>query len=238
VNRPIEHPKPPKVTVAEPVYPHRWFSLPTSAMTHAGFRAWAMSDDYPDFGRVSFLGSEIFIDMSGERIDTHVVVKTEINGVLGPWVRKAKLGRYFSDGALISNEAAIVSNIPDAIFVSRQSFASGRVTLTPRPTGEGFGELAGTPDLVVEILSDSSVRKDTVQLRRYYFLAGIPEYWLIDARGDDLRFQILARGADDYTEVPAGRGGWLPSAVFGRRFRLRRELDEFGLWLFTLDMRR
>jgi Uma2 family endonuclease len=238
VNKPIEHPRPKTEKVSGWTVPTPWFSLPTSAMTHDGFRAWAMSDDAPEFGRVSFLGSEIFIDMSQERIDTHVVVKGEVDRVLATWVRKADLGRFFPDGTLVSNPAAGVSNVPDAVFVSRESFASGRVRLTPRPNGPGFGELAGTPDLVVEILSDSSVQKDTVKLRQLYFRAAIPEYWLIDARGDDLRFQILTLAADDYAEAPPGRGGWVRSTVFGRRFRLRREIDEFGLWLYTLEMRR
>ena len=87
-------------------------------------------------------------------------------------------------------------------------------------------ELEGTPDLVVEIISDSSVRKDRKLLREAYARAGIPEYWLIDARGAEVDFQILVHAEDDY--APAKRtGGWQVSPTFGKKFRLRRIIDEF-----------
>jgi hypothetical protein len=46
-------------------------------------------------------------------------------------------------------------------------------------------------------------------LRQQYYFAGIPEYWLINARGDDVDFQILARGADDYVAVVPDTTGYL-----------------------------
>ena len=50
---------------------------------------------------------------------------------------------------------------------------------------------------------------------------GILEYWLIDARGEELAFRILQHTQTGYVEAPA-RGGWQVSPLFGRRFRLRR----------------
>ncbi len=57
--------------------------------------------------------------------------------------------------------------------------------------------------------------------------AGIPEYWLVEARGDDLEFQIFRRGSGGYSGVRKQRG-WLKSRVFGRSFRLSEGLDEAG----------
>jgi hypothetical protein len=46
----------------------------------------------------------------------------------------------------------------------------------------GFIEVEGAADLVVEILSDSSVGKDTRRLPEAYAKAGVGELWLVDAR--------------------------------------------------------
>ena len=43
--------------------------------------------------------------------------------------------------------------------------------------------MEGTPDMVLEILSDTSEQKDLVDLPANYQTAGIPEFWRIDARG-------------------------------------------------------
>jgi Uma2 family endonuclease len=89
---------------------------------------------------------------------------------------------------------------------------------------------------VLEVLSDSSVVKDTRQLREAYHRAGIPEYWLVDARDEDINFQILYRRKRGYAAAPV-RDGWQASRVFGRSFRLGRQRDEFGLWEYTLEVR-
>src|SRR4051794_36517554 len=103
--------------------------IPLSAMTWEGFRAWAKSDEFPGRGTVAFLGGEVYIDMSPERIDTHTTLKSELYRVLGQLVRESGTGFFFPDGTLLSNQAAQVSNEPDGTFVSHAAFASGRVTL-------------------------------------------------------------------------------------------------------------
>jgi Uma2 family endonuclease len=91
--------------------------------------------------------------------------------------------------------------------------------------------------MVLEIVSDSSVEKDTVRLRRLYFRAGIPEFWLVDVRGESLQFDILRRGKKNYTLTRRLSGGWLPSGVFGRSFLLTWQNDRLGNPQFTLAVR-
>ena len=91
------------------------------------------------------------------------------------------------------------------------------------------------PDWVLEIVSESSVRKDTETLRDVYYRAGIREYWIIDARGETIVFQILRWSRADYRATPR-RGGWQRSRVFERSFRLERERDDLGLWEYTLHV--
>jgi Uma2 family endonuclease len=211
--------------------------IPPQAQTMAGFREWATADDFPERVRVTYLGGEIIIDMSNEEINTHVALKTELTGVLYALVRQLRLGKFYGDGVLLTNVSAEVSNNPDALFLGKETLESARARLVPKKGAEHqYRELEGTPDWVLEVVSDGSVRKDTVQLRQAYHRAGIPEYWLVDARGDELSFQVLLRRKNGYVAAPS-KDGWQRSRVFDRSFRLERTLDEFGLWDYTLHVR-
>jgi Uma2 family endonuclease len=210
--------------------------IPVSAFTLAGFRDWATSDAFPEHVRASFIDQEIYLDMSNEDPETHVGVKTEIVRVLANLNRDHELGKFYGDGLLVTNEAAGVSNNPDASFLSRECLQTGRARVVPREGKEGrYIEIEGSPDWVLEAISDSSVEKDTKRLRAAYHRAGITEYWLIDARGGDVVFQILHWRKTGYAAAPV-RDGWQRSRVFGRAFRLLRQRDAFGLWEYTLEV--
>ncbi|MBC8869246.1 MAG: hypothetical protein H8E44_07500 [Planctomycetes bacterium] len=84
-------------------------------------------------------------------------------------------------------------------------------------------------------LCSTSVEKDTLVLRGLYWQADIPEYWLVDARGDRLQFDILRRHPDGYVPTRKQRG-WLESAVFGKSFRLSSRPDELGHPEYTLSV--
>ncbi len=208
--------------------------VPTSALTLAGFREWTLSDDFPERGRISFLDGEIFIDMSKEALESHNKVKSEISYALMGINKKRKLGEFYIDGCRCSNEEGNVSNVPDAVFASWESLESGRVRFVPGVDDAGeFVAIEGTPDWVLEVVSKSSVRKDTRLLRESYYRAGIPEYWLVDARRDEIAFHILVRGPDGYVDSAEG-GGWRTSPLFGRRFRLTRLRNRANHWDYTL----
>jgi Uma2 family endonuclease len=200
-----------------------------------GFREWIRTADLPPCCRVSYIGGEVFIDMSPERIGSHSAVKVEVTAVLYRLVQGGDLGVLLPDGTLVSNRAADIANEPDALFIAAATLASGRVRLVPAADGRDFVEVEGTPDMVLEVISPSSVGKDTIGLRERYHEAGIPEYWLIDARGDELRFDLFRHTPAAYEPTPTD-GGWLPSAVFGRRFQLERRRNRFGLWTYVLDV--
>jgi Uma2 family endonuclease len=205
-------------------------------MTLSGFRLWAGSDEFPEQGRISFLREEIDVDMSNEEPETHVSVKGEITRVLATLNRQLQRGKFYADGVRVSNEKAGVSHNPDGVFFTRDSLQARRVRLVPREGEEGqYSEIEGTPDWIMEVVSDSSVAKDTQRLREAYHLAGIPEYWLIDARGEQISFQILHWRKRGYVAAPV-RDGWQRSRVFGRSFRLERQRDALGLWEYTLHV--
>ncbi len=214
-----------------------FLEIPSTAHTLGGFRQWATAEDFPEHVRVTFLAGEIIIDMSNEDVVAHVSVKTEIGRVLSTLVLDERLGMFFGDGLLLSNVPAEVSNNPDSSFLSRETIQSGRARIIHRRGVGHLGrELEGTPDWVLEVISDSSVRKDTVRLRDAYHRAGIAEYWIVDARGDEVVFQILLRRKNHYVSAKC-KDGWQRSKVFGRWFRLERFLNDLGLWQFTLHVR-
>ena len=68
----------------------------------------------------------------------------------------------------------------------------------------------GAPDLVVEILSPSTARRDLTFKRRLYAKHGVKEYWQVNI--DERRVTVLSLGNGDY-EVAAiyGSGETLTS---------------------------
>ena len=201
----------------------------------AAFREWAGDNDLPNKTRVDFFKGEVWVDMGREQIFTHGLLKTEFAIVLGGLLKRTKLGYYWCNGVLVTNEDADLSGNPDGTFVSHEAFESARVTLK-EGADEGFVELVGTVDMVLEVVSESSVSKDNVTLREAYWEADIPEYWIADARGERLDFRILKHGPKGYVETRK-QGGWLRSNVFGHAFRLTRSSDQTGNPCFNLEVK-
>lgn len=210
-------------------------TIPPTVRSLAGFREWYASDDFPEEGRIEYLAGEIVIDMSHERLSSHVSLKGEFARALIALAEELDLGQFFTDGVRVVNESADLSNEPDGCFISWAAVRDGRVQFQDSRDGEDVSELVGSPDMVLEIVSPSSVRKDTVRLPELYHRAGIPEYWLIDARRDDIEFQLFRHTAEGYTPAPEA-GGWKQSAVFGRQVRLERTRNRIGIWQYKLQV--
>ena len=154
-----------------------------------------------------------------EEFESHNQVRAEIGGVLQPLVKRLGFGKYLPEGMRYSHPDTSLSTEPDGIVVSNETVSSGRVRYVGGKTGHRT-EVIGTPDIVIEVVSDSSVEKDTEWSVEAYFDAGVPEYWLIDARDeDDITFQILKRGRSGYVQTRR-IGGWVKSGVLGQSFRL------------------
>ena len=76
------------------------------------------------------------------------------------------------------------------------------------------------------------MRKDTRRLPVAYYTAGVREFWLVDARGDELLFQIRGRGKEKFEPVQPDEEGFQYSSVFDCRYRLERTWEETGRWEF------
>jgi Uma2 family endonuclease len=210
-------------------------SVPGWVTDLESFRRWTDQDDFPEQGRIWWLNGEVWIDMSREQIFTHVRVKTKLTMTLALLAEQDHLGMYLTDGVLLSNFAAAISGNPDGLFLSNATRKSDRIRFI-EGRDHGFIELQGSPDMVLEIISKSSVHKDEVLLRKAYWDAEIPEYWLVDVRKEPIRFDILRRTSRGYAATRK-QEGWVKSVVFGRSFRLVVEPDEAGDPNYTLEVR-
>ena len=111
----------------------------------AEFRAWALSDDFPERGRIDYIGGRIEVDMSPENLFFHGSIKTEVVRVLANIVQSAGGGYLFSDRTRVSSPDADLSAEPDVVYLSADSIDSGRVRLVPSASGEAdsYVELEG-----------------------------------------------------------------------------------------------
>ena len=209
--------------------------IPDRIDSLAAFRRWVRSDEFPETGRICYLDGLVWVDMSKEQLFTHNQVKQEFNLVIGGLVKAEQLGRYFPDGVYLTNDRANLASQPDGTFTSRESLKTGRVRLVEGEK-EGYLEISGSPDMVLEVISASSVEKDTETLRDLYWRAAITEYWLVDARTDPLTFTILRRESGGYVAARK-QGGWIKSRVFDRVFRLTSRPDDAGNPEYSLSMR-
>jgi Uma2 family endonuclease len=206
------------------------FEVPVSAARLDGFRAWVSTLDEQG-PRVSFCAGRVFVEMSPQSYRSHGPLVTAINRTLGSMTTDRDLGMYCTPPSWLTHEATGLSTEPDGFLVLWSSFESGQARLNP----ERETEMLGRPDLVLEVVSRSSERKDLIEHVRGYASAGVPEYWIADARAD-LVFRILVLEQGVYRDQVAS-DGWLASPLLGGWFRLLGLTNRAGLPDFRLEVR-
>ncbi|MDZ4818513.1 MAG: Uma2 family endonuclease [Planctomycetota bacterium] len=201
------------------------------------FCAWVHSPQFPQTGRIDYLTGSIEVDMSPEDLFSHGSLKIEVASAIHQRVRQLDCGSVWTDSTRVSCPEAGVSSEPDIVYLSHQAVESQRVRLVPKASGDRdrFVEIEGAPDLIVEIVSDSSVEKDTHRLPPLYFQAGVLEWWLIDARSEQLRFTIHRRGSDGFAVTKSDADGFQRSEVLDCWYRLDRDRDALGWPRFVLS---
>ncbi len=205
--------------------------IPATAHLLEGFRDWSRSDEFPESGRIDYLAGEVEAEMSPEDLQTHGTVKTAIAAALFDRIARRNLGFVFADRTRVTSPVSELSAEPDVVAVLFESLDAGSVRQVPAlAKGPGrFVELEGAPDLVVEILSDSSVKKDTERLPPRYAAAGIGELWLIDARGAEPRLDVQVLDGGFYRQAPE-------SPLLGGHIRLTRKPTPHSGWFYELEL--
>ncbi|MEN3002523.1 MAG: Uma2 family endonuclease [Armatimonadota bacterium] len=110
-----------------------------------------------------------------------------------------------------------VGYIPDLVFVRYERESE---LYTPD------GKIRGVPDLVVEVISPGTRRRDTVHKLRAYQEAGVPWYWLVDSETLVMQeFRLTPTGYRIETVADAGEV-FRPAALPGFEMNLQELLED------------
>ncbi|HKE19104.1 MAG TPA: Uma2 family endonuclease [Kofleriaceae bacterium] len=212
------------------------FSVPTEIDRLDAFRAWVRELD-EDAPRVHFSRGRVWIQVSTQDYFSHLRLVADLSKRLGLLAEELDIGEYWPDGGWLTNEEVGLSTEPDGFLVLWRTTDSGASRFLERPR-RGPVELVGRADMVLEVVSDSSVNKDTVQLVADYASAGFAEYWLVDGRRAPLSFRLLVlQPGGLYTDAQADEEGFVASPVWGRRFRIDAGVNRAGRPCYTLVVR-
>lgn len=132
-----------------------------------------------DGQRHEVIGGEHFVNPSPDTY--HQTLSRRIQFQLYQQVEESGLGVVFDAPTdLQLSDFDIVQ--PDLIMV----LSHKRTIITPK-------KIKGVPDLIVEILSESSSHNDEVLKKELYRTSGVPEYWIV-VPGDHVVEQFVLRG--------------------------------------------
>ena len=158
-------------------------------------------EDYlntPEDKRYELLDGELIMVASPTWPHQRTEMKLGIR--VGGFVERNELGETASAPMdVVLSDTDVVQ--PDLLFVSHE-----------RTHIIAHNAIHGAPDLVVEILSPSTARRDLTFKRRLYAKYGVKEYWQVNI--DERRVTVLSLGDNDY-EVAAiyGSGETLTSPI-------------------------
>ena len=165
----------------------------------------------PDDGRrYEILDGDLY--MSPSPSTSHQRVLLNLATLLREHVRRHDLGSVFiAPLDVILSEHDIVE--PDLIFVSRE-----RASIITEKN------IQGSPDLLVEIVSPSSVERDTRDKRNIYARCGVPFYWMVDTQQRSMIELQLVEGAYAVTTELTG------DSIFVPRLFPKLRIDLPSLW--------
>jgi Uma2 family endonuclease len=135
--------------------------------------------------RHELIDGELFVTPAP--IPLHQLVSMELSGSLWIVVRAKNLGRLMTapiDVYLSPHDLVV----PDLAFVSH-----ARLNII------GPKRIDGPPDLIVEILSPSTRRRDLTRKRDLYERHGVQEYWIADPVARTLTVHTLCDGRYEAT---------------------------------------
>lgn len=132
----------------------------------------------------------------------------ELATILRTHVRAHALGRIFMAPVDVVLDAANTVQ-PDIVFVS-----TAQAGIVQRPA------IFGVPDLLVELVSPSSVRRDRYEKRDLYARFGVKEYWIGDPANKSLEVLVLKGDRYELRCCAEGKGALTSSLLAGLEFDL------------------
>jgi len=131
-----------------------------------------------DRNRYEVLDGELYMTPSPTYLQQHIV--TYLASMLLEHVSARKLGEVLTAPMdVLLSESNIVQ--PDVLFIR-----------TNRVPARDAKNITVAPDLIVEVLSPSSVEQDRETKKAVYARHGVPHYWIIDPQARTLEMYSLA----------------------------------------------
>lgn len=155
--------------------------------------------------------------------DRHDEYTRWLDHLLGPYIRRMKLGRLLGEPFVMKLADPPVGRSPDRMFVAASHLERIR-----------RNHLDGPADLVIEVISPATRVQDCVHKLAEYERGGVPEYWLIDPEDGAAEFNV--RGDDGRFHAAALEGGvyctpQFPQAFFNIDWLRQSPLpDPFEIW--------
>ena len=111
----------------------------------------------------------------------HQKISVNLTVAMGSFVKQRSLGLVLAapSDVILSDENVVQ---PDLLFVS-----------TARASIVTEDNIRGAPDLVVEIISETTRKKDEVTKRKLYERFGVQEYWVVDPELEIVKIFKLAQ---------------------------------------------
>jgi Uma2 family endonuclease len=161
----------------------------TTGLTYDDLVALQARPEY-EFQRLEIIDGELFV--SPAPIPLHQILTSTLIYLLSSLVIKRQLGLVLPAPVSVRLSPHDVVQ-PDVVFVRQDR----RHIIGPR-------DIDGPPDLVIEILSPSTRRRDLTTKKALYERYGVPEYWIIDLEARAV--SVFALVAGRYQPVPIGDG--------------------------------
>ena len=140
-------------------------------------------EDYlntPEDERYELLDGELILVASPN--EEHQLASVRLVSLMYPYATTRELGWVFhAPFDIVFSDTEVVQ--PDLMFISkeREHIRSG-------------ANVRGAPDMVVEILSPSSSRRDWKYKRELYAKYGVKEYWIVDPANRIVSVMLLKDG--------------------------------------------
>lgn len=126
----------------------------------------------------------------------HQYTVSRINKALTNFVDDHELGIVLTSPFTVHLATSSRPVEPDILFIP-----------TWKMPAAGSKYMVGAPDLVVEVLSPSTRRKDFSVKLDAYELAGVNEYWIVDLVQESILLFMLPDGGREYVEVGVFKAG-------------------------------
>ena len=180
--------------------------LQTEALARTKFR-----DEMSDDQKVEFIEGEIVIHSPAR--NRHIVAKYNVLTLLGTYVRLNSLGEVLDEKCLCDFPRNDYE--PDVVFFG----------LAKAATFEPETMLFPVPDLVIEVLSDSTEARDRGVKFDDYEAHGVGEYWIVDAHAETVEQYVIENGQFQLL-LKSGSGQIASRIVSGFRIPIRAIFDD------------